>query len=104
MKNKINDYQVTTSLFFDKRRENKKNKFPVRLRIIFQRKAKYYSTGINLNADEYQKIFNPQPKQKIPTELKNIKNELSAKEGIAIEIIKSIPNFSFKLFDNIFYS
>jgi len=104
MKNRINDYKVTTSIFLDKSRPSvKSNTYPVRLRIIFQRKVKYYATGINLTNEENEFIFNPKPKQKIPDNLKNIKLDLAAKETRAKEIIDKLENFSFDTFEKKFF-
>ncbi len=68
--------------------------YPVRLRITFERKTKYYPTKFSLTENEWKKMQNKRAAfmEKEKTEIENI-------ETRAKEIIKKIPAFSFELFD-----
>jgi integrase len=50
---------VAVALFLDTRREKKSGKFPVKVRVTYQRKRKYYPTGKELSPEEWEKISNP---------------------------------------------
>ncbi|MDR3129471.1 MAG: site-specific integrase [Tannerellaceae bacterium] len=50
---------VTVALFLDTRREKKSGKFPVKVRVTYQRKRKYYPTGKDLSPEEWEKMSNP---------------------------------------------
>lgn len=87
--------KVSTSIYFDLRRSKSKEKYPVKLRITFNRKTKYYPTKYSLSKDEYEKVIAEKPRGKY----KEIKFELSTIEKDAIGIIEKLPYFSFEAFE-----
>jgi integrase len=50
---------VTVTLFLDTRREKKSGNFPVKVRVTYQGKRKYYPTGKELSVEEWGKMSNP---------------------------------------------
>ena len=49
---------VTVSSVLDKRTPNKDGKYPVKIKVYFQKIPKYYSTGICLTAEEWERLEN----------------------------------------------
>ncbi len=90
------DCKIT--LVLDTRREKKKGKYPVKLRVWdkLSRKAKQYSTGINLNEREFEGAWATRKTRKefLPT-----KNDLKAVESKAEGIAREIKIFTFKEFE-----
>jgi integrase len=54
---------VAIALFLDTRREKKSGKFPVKVRVTYHRKRKYYPTGKELTPQEWEKMSNPRGAQ-----------------------------------------
>jgi hypothetical protein len=61
-----NELQITikqmkkaeVSIYIDELRPKKDGKCSVKIRVSFNRKRKYFSTGIDLTVDEFEKVFN----------------------------------------------
>jgi len=47
---------ITIASILDERRATKDGKFPVKIRVTFNRDRKYYSTGKNLSPGEWEKL------------------------------------------------
>jgi hypothetical protein len=47
---------ITVSAFLDSRKANLKGKYPVKIRVTYRRERKYYSTGISLSSEEWEKL------------------------------------------------
>jgi len=60
---------VTISIILDTRRIKKSGKFPVKLRVTFQRVPEYYQTVFNLSKEEWEKL----PASRISNELQAIR-------------------------------
>jgi len=88
----------TTAIILDTRRAKSNEKYPVKLRVTFMRKQKYYSTGIDLTENEYEKIHSTKPRGKY----KETKIKLVLLEKNAISIIENISDFSYNLFEKKF--
>src|SRR5258708_3110397 len=87
-----------TAIVLDTRRKKIDGKFPVKLRVTFSRKQKYYSTKISLNEKEFEEVQNPKSRKNN----KEIRLLLSAREQKAMNIIQMLPRFSFEIFERHF--
>ncbi len=84
------------SLFLDTRYETKSKEYPIKLRIYFQTKTKYY--GIkdhSATESEFKKITGDKPRE----EYRKIKNDLNKAIQDAEEIIDKLPYFTFEQFE-----
>ena len=88
------NYLAKTSIILDKRSMTKEKKYPVKLRIIYDRSSRYYGTKFSLTEDEFETITTKNPRG----DLKDIKLELTLIENKAKKIIENLPEFSFDLF------
>jgi len=86
-------------LILDKRRPKKNDLYPVKIRITFLRKQHYYSSGIDLSQEDFDRIIN----QSVRKELRTIKGKLQDFEKRITAIINSMSEFSFQEFDKKFY-
>jgi integrase/recombinase XerD len=86
-------------LILDKRRPKKSNLYPVKIRITFQRKQQYYSSGIDLNEEDFNRIIN----QSVRNDLRVVKGKLQDFEKKITSILDSLKEFSFHEFDRIFF-
>ncbi len=93
--------KITTVILLDQRRPKKDNTFPVKLRITFERKQKYYPTQFDLTEKEFEAIMYGQRKNDAA---KQVFNSLQAYENKAREIINQLPFFSFETFEKKYYS
>ncbi|MCG8582614.1 MAG: Arm DNA-binding domain-containing protein [Bacteroidales bacterium] len=95
--NKIASYKI----YLDVRTKRKKdNRHPVKLRVTFNRKQKYYTTKFVLT----QKEFDSLPQAKDNTVLSEINEALNEIKKSARNAIIKLPEFSFDLFDKSFKS
>ena len=99
--------EITTAIHLDNRRPIKDGRYPVRIRVTFNRKRKYYSISNNrdtrkgkfyLSQDDYNQMMTKSVRGK----LKDLKNELEDVEKSAIAIIDSMDQFSFGQFEQLF--
>lgn len=86
--------KVTTEIVLLESYQLKNGLYPIKLRVIYNQVNRRYSTGINLSKEDFQSIKT----KDVRGELKKIKNELSRIEQNAIEIIESLPVFTFEGF------
>lgn len=91
---------VCTAIFINKHSKNAKGKCSVSPRITFDRKKKYYPTGISLSPEEFEKVMGKKPKK----EHKEIALKLQSFESKASEIIKSLHLFYFQAFEKQLYT
>ncbi|MFD3000116.1 tyrosine-type recombinase/integrase [Pontibacter toksunensis] len=101
MKNKI-----STSIILDTRRVLKDGKYPVKLRLTFQRKQKYYQ-AINDRGEPYTYTESEFTKVRDSKSRGNHKDDnlsLIAIESRALSVIEKLPVFSFETFENKFLS
>ncbi len=92
---KLQLMKATTAIILDTRKALRTGKYPVKLRVTFARKQKYFQTKLNLTKEEFQAIHAKNPKG----QSKTWKLELAALEQRANEIISSLPYFDFELFE-----
>jgi integrase len=88
-------FKATTSIFLDTRRKLKDKTYPVKIRVTNNRKRKYYSTGISLNEDDFEKVIGENPRGKYRTTLEDLED----KKLEADQVIRDIKKFSFAVFE-----
>jgi integrase len=86
---------ATVSILHDTRRAKKGSTYPVKLRVIHDRIAKYYPTTFNLTVEEYSKLFEEKPIKRI----KEIRDDLFELRARAVRIINKLPRFSLPQFE-----
>jgi len=89
---------VSVVAFFDHVRKRKDGTASIKLKIIFKRYPKYYSTKISMDEKSYLKLC--EGKKSVDLKTKRIKIYESLKK--AFDIINELPEFSFEAFDNKF--
>jgi integrase/recombinase XerD len=89
---------IRIAIIQDTRREKMDKKFPLKLRVTYNREAKYYPTEFDLTKEEFANVCSKRP---IDT-LLDIKVELSEIETNANSIIKTLKPFSFPGFERKF--
>jgi len=92
--------EVTTSIILETRVAKKNNTHPVKLRVTFERKQKYYTIrGHSYSTKDFEIIIGPKQKGKY----KDVKRILAYIENSAIEFIDNMSNdFSFEEFEKFF--
>jgi integrase/recombinase XerD len=91
-----------TAIILDTRRIKKDNTYPVKLRMTFERKQKYYSTPFDLSDKEFEKVMFG---KRLTDSEKILKKSIGAFENKAIDIIEKLHFFTWhefekKYFDN----
>lgn len=87
---------ATAVIIHDTRRAKSGDKYPVKLRAIYNRVVKYYPTKYNLSKDDYAKLYEEKPDKKS----KDIRDDLFKLLSKANDIIDKLPIFNFKIFAN----
>jgi integrase/recombinase XerD len=87
------------SIYLDTIRPKKNGKSSVKIKITFNRKRKYYSTGIELTEKELEKVLNA---QRNTTEEKTLKKKINAFLTKAESTIDRLKVFTFDLFDEMY--
>ncbi|RZJ87412.1 MAG: hypothetical protein EOO60_12230 [Hymenobacter sp.] len=91
---------VSFKVMPDERREKGDNRFPLKLRVTYKGKRKYYGTGFNATNPEWMAISNLNAKGT----LKKIQQDIISIEKAASDCAKSISPFSFARFENEFFA
>jgi len=86
---------VHTAIWLDTRRQLKDGTFPVKLRITYQKRRKYYGLPYSFTPQDFKKITG----SKARGQYKDLKLELSLIEQKAKDIIKGLPAFTFREFE-----
>ena len=87
------------SVYLDELRPIKTGESSLKIKISYNRKRKYFSTGIYLFKDEYEQIF--YGKRKTPTQ-KEVFLKAQYLINKADDIIKNLPVFTFNTFEEHF--
>ncbi len=90
-----------TAIIQDTRRVKAFKKYPIKLRLTFDRKQNYYSTPFDLTKVEFEKIMYG---RRLNESEKNIKQSILDFETKAIDILQQLPFFTWTNFENLFYS
>ena len=91
---------ATPSIHLDKRRERQDNTYPVKLRITYQRRRKYYSTGYTYSEKAFNKIMGDKPRYPF----NEMRNELDVIVIHARDVVRMMSRFSFEEFERRFKS
>ncbi len=91
---------ATTSLFIDKYHPKGEGKCAISVRVTFDRKKKYYQTGVSLTIAEFEKTQSKKPGK----EFKSTAMKLHASEMKAADIIKNLPIFTFNAFEKKYFT
>lgn len=98
---------VTTAMILDTRRAKNDGKYPVKLRVTFERKQKYYPIKLSPTEDKLsltKKEFEEATKPKPSKNYKELSHKLRFIETSARNLIDNLPLFSFQIFDKKFGS
>ena len=88
----------TISIILDTRRIKKTNKYPVKLRVTFERVTEYYQTIFDLSKDDYDKLT----ASRISSELQTVRDKLKAIERSSEQAMMELYPFSFSDFEKNF--
>lgn len=91
----------TLLLILDNRAQKKSGTYPVKLRIIYKRKVKYYPTGYDMTEEEWTFLNGP---EKLKREQKEIKETIIGIQGKAKSVIEGMKFFTFPEFEKQFYN
>ena len=92
---------VKTAIILDTRKIKNDNTYPVKLRITFEKKQKYYLTPFNFSVNDFEKIMFG---KRLSDKEKVVKKAITGFENKAIDIIKNIPLFSWEIFEKHFFT
>jgi integrase len=87
--------KASTSIILDTRKQKKDGTYPVKLRVTYNRQQKYYPTKYSLTKDDFEKARSSKPRG----DFKDMALHLHAVETKAINVIDSLPFFSWQMFD-----
>jgi len=88
-------------IYLDHHRPKMNGTCSVKIRITHNRKRKYYSTGIDLSIEEFDKVLNGKRKTNDQKEIEDTLNYLKSK---ARDVIRKLPVFTFGAFEEMFLS
>lgn len=87
------------SIYLDELRPKKNGKCSVKIKVTFNRKRKYFSTGIDLSSEEFQKVMQNQRRN---SEQKEIHLKLHYFYTKAVDVLKNLYVFTFDGFEKQF--
>lgn len=87
--------KATTAIFIDKYHPNAKGICAVTIKVTFERKKRYYQTGISLSPEDFETTMGKRPRD----HYKETALKLQALEKRASDIIKTMPFFTWALFE-----
>lgn len=91
--------KADASIYLDKIRPKQNGKSSVKIKVTYNRKRKYFTTGIDLTPDNFEQIFYGQ--RKTPKQ-KEIKTKIEYFEKKANDVIANLNIFSFDAFEEEF--
>ncbi len=95
MKQAITQVKVVPDL----RRELKKSKYPLKLRITFNRERRYYGTGYKITLSDWDLLNSDKAKGK----MQKLRNEIAEIETKAADVINTLDGFSFSDFEDQYF-
>ncbi|MEZ5013668.1 MAG: site-specific integrase [Chitinophagales bacterium] len=91
--------QVTTDIYLDTRRPKKDGRYPVKLRVTFERKTRFFPLRMSFTEAEFETVWiSAKPRG----EAKEARIKLVNEEERAMDIVDQMPIFSFELFEKKF--
>jgi len=91
--------QADASIYLDNSRPKKNGKCSVKIKVTYNRKRKYFATGIDLTPDNFEQTFFGKRKT---AEQKEIKTKVEYFEKKATDVIEILRVFSFDAFEEEF--
>lgn len=91
--------KADVSIYLDNNRPKQNGKCSVKIKITYNRKRKYFSTGIDLTTDNFEQIFFGKRKT---SEQKELKTKIEYFEKKANDVIENLNIFSFDTFEEEF--
>ena len=91
----MSSQKATTAIFIDKYHPKAKGLCAVSIRVTFDRKKKYYPTGVSLTEADFAKVMGMKPRD--PFKASALK--LQAFEKKAADIVEKLPLFTWKAFE-----
>jgi integrase len=88
----------TIAVILDRRREKQSEKYPVKLRVTFERVTKYYQTTFDLSKQDWEKL----PASRVSSELQIMRSKLKEIERDALAAIQKVGRFNFADFEKHF--
>lgn len=88
------------SIYFDNRSPKINGTCPVKLRVFFDGEVKFYSLGIDLLPQDFERSYLSEKPRK---DFKEKRDNIITLESKAKEIVKNLPVFSFEVFRKKFY-
>tara|TARA_R110002167_G_scaffold82618_1_gene225371 strand:+ start:187 stop:1437 length:1251 start_codon:yes stop_codon:yes gene_type:complete len=93
---KVEDMKKADSvIYLDQNRPKQNGLSSVKIRVTYNRKRKYFATGIDLTYDSFEQVFFG---KRLKPEQKEIKTKVEYFERKAIDVINKLPVFSFDAF------
>ncbi|MBN8852409.1 MAG: hypothetical protein BGO55_01525 [Sphingobacteriales bacterium 50-39] len=89
---------VSIAVILDTRRQKKAEKYPLKLRVTFNREVEYYLTIFDLSSEDHKKLTAP----RISQELQQIRDQLQEIEAKAKTFAREADPFSFEEFERDF--
>ncbi|MEO6730184.1 MAG: site-specific integrase [Ferruginibacter sp.] len=89
---------ATSSIILDSRRIKTNNKYPLKLRVTFERISEYYQTIFDLSKDDYEKLG----ASRINQELQSVREKIKEIERTAENALSNFSPFSFAEFEKDF--
>ena len=89
---------TTLCILLDTRRIKKSKKYPVKLRVTFERLTEYYQSIFDLSKEEFDKLT----ASRISSELQSIRDKLKEIERTAENAVNELEHFSFANFEKDF--
>lgn len=89
----------TATIHFDTRRAKSDGKFPLKIRITYQRQRKYYKTGYAVSLEEWEKLNGQKPRK----DIKDIRDKVSEQLKHAEAVLNGLDVFSFDAFERLFH-
>lgn len=93
----INNTAVKTAIILDTRRAKANNTYPVKLRLTFERKQKYYPTNIDLTIKEFERLH--ETGVRFNDKEKALKLKIASFETKAIHIVENLSIFTWDGFE-----
>ena len=93
---------VTINIFHDTRRVKKDGRYPVKIRVTYCRRRKYFPTDYDLTEFDFERII--RSSKRLSAEDQTIRSNLRELEGKAIKIVNDLKAFSFDAFARKFNS
>ncbi|MFX0555805.1 tyrosine-type recombinase/integrase [Maribacter sp. CXY002] len=102
--------KADTTIYFDSKRPKKNGRCSVKIKVTYNRKRKYYATGIDLipkdleieERGEFEKIFFPKKGERLSDQQKDIKRKVEYLQRKAVRVIDILKVFSFDAFESEF--